>query len=173
MTQCQKRTESDETDNVCSVSRTKYPHNRDERLRRRPLTQRELSPVFITRFHTKYQKTQSCWLWTAAQYHQGYGMVNLGRDRLGFQFTAYAHRVAYVLAHGDIPADAVVMHACDVPACVNPAHLSLGTQRENLRDAVTRGRVRCGLIPGSVRWKAEQLRLGLRPDGRKNRKDAA
>ena len=107
----------------------------------RGLSRREFSHAFVARFHTKYQKADGCWLWQAGKYPRGYGMVNVGRDRLGFQFTSYAHRVAYVLAHGDIPEGGVVMHSCDVPACVNPAHLKLGTQADNLRDASLKGRL--------------------------------
>jgi hypothetical protein len=66
-------------------------------------------------------------------------MVNLGRDFQGRQHTEYAHRVAYVLAHGDIPQGAVVMHSCDVRNCVNPAHLSLGDQGDNVRHAARQG----------------------------------
>jgi hypothetical protein len=67
-------------------------------------------------------------------------MVNLGRDMRGKQFTTYAHRVAYVLANGPIEPGQVVMHTCDVPACVNPAHLKLGSQGDNNRDCFAKGR---------------------------------
>lgn len=99
-----------------------------------------MSRAFIARFHTKYNTTGACWLWQAGKFPKGYGMVNLGRMADGSQQTTYAHRVAYVLAHGNIPAGRVVMHSCDTPACVNPAHLSLGTQGDNIRDGVSRGR---------------------------------
>ena len=105
------------------------------------LRRRDLTAAFIARFHTKYQITDGCWLWQAGRYPKGYGMVNLGRDMRGKQFTSYAHRVAYVLAKGPIPAGLAVMHSCDVPACVNPAHLNLGTQADNLRDCRVKGRM--------------------------------
>ena len=129
-------------------------------------TRRELTAAFIARFQTKFHIDRGCWLWHAALYKNGYGQVCIGRHRDGTQHNTQAHRVAYVLAHDDIPAGKVVMHSCDIKACVNPAHLSLGTQHENIRDAVTRGHIKTGLKVGSVRWRAEQLRLGLRPDGR-------
>jgi hypothetical protein len=104
------------------------------------LRRRDLTAAFIARFHTKYQKASGCWLWQAASYPRGYGMVSIGRNMRGKQFTTYAHRVAYVLASGPIEAGQVVMHVCDVPACVNPDHLRLGTQGDNNRDCIAKGR---------------------------------
>lgn len=106
------------------------------------LQRREFSNAFIARFFTKYSQSSGCWLWQAGCTPRGYGMVNLGRLADGTQQTTYAHRVAYVLAHGDIPAGMVVMHSCDTPACVNPAHLSLGTQADNVSDGVRKGHYR-------------------------------
>lgn len=52
-----------------------------------------------------------------------------------------AHRIAWELANGRrVPRGLVVMHSCDNPACVNPAHLSVGTQKQNLHDSIRKGR---------------------------------
>lgn len=99
----------------------------------------DLSAPCIARFHSKYERGAGCWLWTACTYRNGYGQIALGREG-GVARSMYAHRVAYVLAHGAIPAGMVVMHICDVPACVNPAHLKLGTQGDNNRDSATKRR---------------------------------
>jgi hypothetical protein len=104
------------------------------------LRRRDLTSAFVARFHTKYQKADGCWPWTAGRFPRGYGMVNLGRDMRGRQFTTYAHRVSFVLAKGPIEPGQVVMHTCDVPACVNPDHLALGTQGDNIRDCFAKGR---------------------------------
>lgn len=83
-----------------------------------------------------------CWLWTAGTlrgYGQIAGLVN-GKRR-----PVYAHRVSWELANGAIPDGLSVLHRCDVPLCVNPAHLFVGTQPDNLNDARQKGRLIDGL----------------------------
>jgi hypothetical protein len=120
-----------ESENTCYINGTVRHH--------RGLTRREVSNAVIARFHSKYATSDGCWLWQAGTFAKGYGMINLGRHADGRQHTEYAHRVSYVLANGDVPPSAVVMHSCDTPACVNPAHLSLGSQGDNVADAQTKG----------------------------------
>jgi hypothetical protein len=89
----------------------------------------------IERFWDKVQKTESCWLWTAYLKRNGYGQFFPRRGH-----PVYAHRYSYELARGAIPDGLLVLHACDNPRCVNPNHLSLGTQKENLADMRRKGR---------------------------------
>ncbi len=72
-----------------------------------------------------------CWVWTGARSH-GYGTLG-ARGK--------AHRHSYELANGPIPAGLDILHSCDNPPCVNPAHLRAGTAKDNARDAKERGRL--------------------------------
>jgi hypothetical protein len=74
-----------------------------------------------------------CWLWTGTWDENGYGKMIGGR----------AHRISYAMHVGPIPAGLCVLHRCDTPACVNPAHLWLGTHLENMADMGRKGRSRC------------------------------
>jgi len=91
------------------------------------------------RFHEKFvpDPNSGCWLWTGATKEFGYGVIGLGHREDG---TAKAHRVAYQLYKGDIPSGMNVLHSCDLPCCVNPTHLRLGTLSDNSQDCVARGR---------------------------------
>lgn len=92
----------------------------------------------VDSFWSKVNKTEECWLWTANTNPDGYGKVTLqvnGRSR-----TIAAHRMAWELLRGAIPKGLICCHSCDVRHCVNPAHIWLGTQKQNIRDMVSKGR---------------------------------
>lgn len=94
------------------------------------------------RFWSKVRKTDTCWLWTAGLNNRGYGRFQYfkRRERPGLGRDLYAHRVAWMLTRGSIADGLMVLHKCDTPACVNPDHLFLGTQTDNMRDCSQKGR---------------------------------
>lgn len=77
-----------------------------------------------------------CWIWTGARHRKGYGRFAVANRR-----KVYAHRYSWELAHGPIPDGLFVLHRCDNPPCVNPGHLFLGTNQDNMRDAAAKGRL--------------------------------
>ncbi len=93
------------------------------------------------RFWEKVAKAgpDDCWLWTASTYLNGYGQLGVEHHK-----HTSAHRYSYELHYGPIPKGMVVMHTCDTPRCTNPAHLTLGTQIDNIEDMRKKGRADVG-----------------------------
>lgn len=87
------------------------------------------------RFWLNVQKTEGCWLWTGRRDGAGYGQIFVQGRRIG------VHRLSWLLNCGEIPEGLFVCHHCDVPLCVRPDHLFVGTHDDNMRDAAIKGRM--------------------------------
>ncbi len=90
-----------------------------------------------------------CWVWTAG-FHNGpggYGTMYYRGKKIK------AHRLSFLLAHGELPPDKMVCHHCDNPPCVNPKHLFLGTAKDNAQDCARKGRLH--RERGSERYNAK------------------
>ena len=74
-----------------------------------------------------------CWPWLGYHDDKGYGQIHAGT-------TLRAHRLSLAIAGIVVPPSALVLHSCDNPPCVNPAHLRVGTQSDNRRDMISRNR---------------------------------
>lgn len=105
------------------------------------------------RFWQKVDKTDTCWVWGGALNAYGYGHAWY-KDRI-----QRAHRVSYELCHGGIPQSLIVLHTCDNRACVNPVHLVLGTQQDNMRSMSRKGRRKINRHPPGSKNPSAKLSL--------------
>ena len=106
------------------------------------------------RLWEKVDKSGDCWVWTGTRSkgrRQGYGLISAGNR------TRHAHRIAYVLANGQIPAGMVIHHRCRNKLCVNPGHLELLSRADNSRrDCTTTECIR------GHQWTVENTRIDRR-----------
>lgn len=90
------------------------------------------------RFWAGVDTTGDCWVWKGSKAGAGYGVLGIDYK------SVYAHRFSYELHFGPIPDNLCVLHKCDNPPCVNPDHLFLGTQLDNMDDRNRKGRTHKG-----------------------------
>jgi hypothetical protein len=107
----------------------------------------------IIRFWSKVEKTETCWIWTAATSTFGHGRFRVNRKSYS------PHRLSYELFYGDFDQSLLVCHTCDNPRCVNPDHLFLGTYLDNNRDMFAKGRG-CTGDKNGMRMHPEKLKMG-------------
>lgn len=103
----------------------------------------------LERFMEKVEKTDTCWLWKGSKNDRGYGFIKIKLK------TASAHRTSYELFNGPIPEGKFILHSCDNPSCVNPAHLSIGTHIENMAGMAKRRRATGGGPKGEANGSAK------------------
>lgn len=96
-----------------------------------------IKPTPEERFHKSYTigLIDDCWLWEKSCNELGYGLFSIKGVR------HRAHRFSWELKNGPIPEGLFACHHCDTPGCVNPNHLFIGTQKDNIRDAMKKGRI--------------------------------
>ena len=113
------------------------------------------------RFWQKVDKSGDCWLWIGHRNSRdGYG--RLSRWKIT-RTPLLAHRYSWMLHYGIIPQGLFVLHKCDVPSCVNPEHLFLGTAYDNTHDMISKGRdslfqPHFGVDHGNARLTEEAIR---------------
>lgn len=104
-------------------------------------TRKLFKPVY-DRLMAKVTKTDDCWLFTGSKSPFGHGQIMEfvnGKKRLSM-----AHRVSWEFHFGAIPRGLCILHKCDVPNCVNPDHLFIGTKLQNMQDMRNKGRQKYG-----------------------------
>jgi len=118
------------------------------------------------------EPNSGCLLWTGATQSNGYGRAQWGARGKSY----LVHRLAWQAANGPIPEGKVVCHKCDVRSCINPAHLFVGTQSDNIKDMYDKGRVPRfrGQVPrrgeaGTAAKLTAEIVMRIRSDGRSAR----
>ena len=94
-----------------------------------------------------------CWIWKGAHFFNGYGEWHQGAHRV-----VKAHRLSWRLHYGPVPHGLDVLHRCDVKNCVNPRHLFIGNDFDNMRDAASKGRLKRGEQLWTAKLTADQVR---------------
>jgi len=107
----------------------------------------------VERFHASYVPVpwSGCWIWLRSTDGDGYGLHYYQGQK------HRAHRRSYELFNGSIQDGMLVCHHCDTPACVNPAHLSIGSCKDNLQDALKKRRFAVGEMNNKAKLTADQV----------------
>ena len=91
---------------------------------------------FLEKINKDDPSSNGCWFYNNGKDRDGYGMISIN------DHPRKAHQISYMTFKGPIEKDKHVCHSCDNPSCINPVHLFLGTNKENMRDKINKGRDR-------------------------------
>lgn len=122
----------------------------------------DLQKRVAARFWDKVEQygDDECWPYTGSQKgRMGHGRFYLGRGASGAYVWTAAHRVAYMLAYGEVPDELFVCHSCDNPPCCNPRHLWVGTGKDNADDRDRKGRYISGAKPRGEQHHSNKLSI--------------
>lgn len=115
------------------------------------MTAHNAIPVTFERLKAKFfasvdqcESEEKCWNWTGPKHTNGYARLAVGKSGGPNFFVDSGHRFSWKLFQGEIPEGMQINHRCDNRRCVNPSHLFLGTQMDNMRDKIAKGRASCG-----------------------------
>ena len=110
----------------------------------------EVSQEYLEK-RTVHLPESGCWIWMLGTIKGGYGKISVGGK------TLIAHRAVWEARNGPIPDGLVLCHTCDVPSCVNPDHLFLGTHYDNTQDMLKKGRSAKGEKIGNSKLNSQDV----------------
>lgn len=99
--------------------------------------QPQILPGLVGRFETNFKRStdlNDCWIWLYGTNSSGYGQFRIENSMY------LAHRISYLIYKGNYGDEDKILHTCHIPRCINPRHLKIGTQQENMDDMVKAGR---------------------------------